>query len=102
MSEVVEDGGQFLGDGVLVLADGGRVGVPPVNRQPVEPHVGLLHVRLPQARLEAVHLAAGCRQVALQVAVTHAQPAVQQSTRNKEAERQRAAFTQVPQEDDSL
>lgn len=79
MPEVVEDGGQFLGDGVLVLAGtggtGGRVGVPPVNRQPVKPHVGLLHVRLPQAGLEAVHFAAGRRQVALQRAVAHAQPA---------------------------
>lgn len=75
VSKVVEDGGQFLGNRVLVLARGSWVGVPPVNRQSVEPHVGLLHVRLRQARLEAVHLAAGRRQVALQGAVANAQPA---------------------------
>lgn len=66
VSEVAEDGGQFLGDGMLVLGGGSRVGISPVNRQPVKPHVGLLHVALPQARLEAVHLAAGRREVALQ------------------------------------
>lgn len=77
VSKVVEDGGQLLGDGVLALSGSGRVGVPPVDGEPVEPHVGLLLVRLLQARLEAVHLAAGSHQVALQGAVAHAQPAAQ-------------------------
>lgn len=56
VSKVIKDGGQFLGAGVLTLGDDGRVGIPPVHREPMEPHFSLLQVRLLQAGIEAVDL----------------------------------------------
>ena len=75
VSEVVQDGGQFLGVGVLTLGHHGRVGIPPVHREPMEPHVGLLQVRLLQAGIEAVDLAARAGEGALQGPVILPQPA---------------------------
>lgn len=56
VSKVVKDGGQFLGAGVLALADNARVWISPVYREPMEPHLSLLQVRQLQAGVEAVDL----------------------------------------------
>lgn len=56
VSKVIEDGGQLLGVCVLVFGGDGRVGIPPVHRETMEPHVGFLQVRLLQAGVEAVDL----------------------------------------------
>lgn len=85
MSKVIEDGGQFLGAGILTLGDDGWVGVPPHYGEPMEPHVSLLHVGLPQARVEAVDLASGPRQGTLQGSIIRTQPVTQaaQGTRGE-------------------
>lgn len=57
VSKVIKDGGQFLRAGVLMLGDDGRVGIPPVYGEPMEPHFILLQVRLLQAGIKAVDLA---------------------------------------------
>lgn len=85
MSKVIEDGGQFLGAGILTLGDDGWVGVPPDYGEPMEPHVSLLHVGLPQARVEAVDLTSGPRQGTLQGSIIRAQP-VTQAAPGKQAE----------------
>lgn len=85
MSKVIEDGGQFLGAGVLALGGDGWVGVPPDYGEPMEPHVSLLHVGLPQARVKAVDLTSGPRQGTLQGSIIRTQP-VTQAARGKQAE----------------
>lgn len=77
MSKVIEDGGQFLGAGILTLGDDGWVGVPPDYGEPMEPHVSLLHVGLAQARVEAVDLTSRPRQGTLQGSIIFTQPATQ-------------------------
>ena len=75
VSKVVEDGGQFLGAGVLVVVGAPRrpVGVPPVHGEAVQPQPGLLlAVGLLQAGVQAVDLTARLGQEALQVPVLHA------------------------------
>ena len=75
MPKVIQDGGQFLGASVLTLGDDGRVGIPPVHGEPMEPHVVPLQVGLLQAWIEAVDLTSRPGQRILQGPVVHAQPA---------------------------
>lgn len=85
MSKVIEDGGQFLGAGILTLGDDGWVGVPPDYGEPMQPHVSLLHVGLPQARVEAMDLTSGPCQGTLQGSIIRTQPATQ-AAQGKQAE----------------
>lgn len=75
VSEVVEDRGQLLGAGVLTLSDDGRVRIPPVHGEPMEPHFTLQQVRLLLAGIEAVDLTSRPRQRSLQGSIVRAQPA---------------------------
>lgn len=83
VSKVIEDGGKFLGAGILTLGDDGWVGVPPDYGEPMEPHVSLLHVGLTQARVEAVDLTSRPRQGTLQGSIIRTQPATQVHEANK-------------------
>lgn len=73
--KVIKDGGQLLGVGVLTLGDDGRVGIPPVDRQPMEPHFVLLQVRLLQTGIKAVDLTSRTCEKMLQGPIIHTQPA---------------------------
>lgn len=75
VSKVIEDGGQFLGAGILTLGNNGRVGIPPVYREPMKPHFSLLHVSLPQTGIKAVDLAPCPCEITLQGPIIHTQPA---------------------------
>ncbi len=59
VSEVPEDGGEFLGAAVESLDRDGRVRVPPVHREPVDPHVVVLQMSSSDAGVKTVNLTAG-------------------------------------------
>lgn len=75
VSKVIKDGGQFLGVDILTLGDNGRVWISPVYREPMKPHLSLLHVRLPQTGIKAVDLTSCPRERTLQGPIVHTQPA---------------------------
>lgn len=75
VSKVIQDGGQFSGVAVLALGPKPRVGVPPVYGEPVEPHLSLVRVRLPQTGVKTMDLTPRAGQGTLQQPVVHSQPA---------------------------
>lgn len=77
VSKVIHDGGQLLGAAVLMLGPKPWVGIPPVYGEPVEPHLGLLRVRLLQAGVKTVDLTPRLGQGTLQEPIVHPQPAAQ-------------------------